>query len=153
MEGASRRIGNSIPDSFIKLKFSAFAFKYRRVLLPSTIGKDSQDIFFDTGTSAFELMTDKDTWNKLAVKGASVNTFDINNWGKKWVVHSVATNDSIRFISTTLRLQKVTYVDGPGILLKLAYKISGVGGLTGNKLFLNNKIILDTKKSAFAISN
>ena len=147
-------IGNNILDSLpSNTKFSEFKFKYRRILLPSIVGEEKKDIFFDSGTSAFELMTDMDSWHKLAKKGAPINTFDINNWGKKWIVHSVATDDSIRLNSTTLPLRNVTYVDGPGILLKLVYKISGVGGLTGNKLFLNKKIILDTKRLKFAIFN
>lgn len=62
-------------------------------------------------------MTDSDTWNKLANKDALINTFDINNWGKKWIVHSIATNDSISFNSTKIPLKNVTYVDGPGVLL------------------------------------
>ena len=147
-------IGNNTPDSLaLNTKFSDFKYKYRKVLLPPTRGTESEDIYFDTGTSAFELMTDKDRWNKLAKKGASVNTFEISNWGKIWVANSIATDDSIQFNSTSFPIKNVTYVDGPGILLKLAFSISGVQGLTGNKLFLNKKIIVDTKKLKFAIIN
>lgn len=145
-------INNSISVAYFKKNdFSSFKFKYRRILLPAIINNETKDIYFDTGTSMFELITDKENWLNLAKKGKPISTYKINNWGKLLTVHSIATDNNIQFNSSILPIKNVTYFDYPFPLIKFAYKLIGVGGMTGNKLFLKNKIIIDTKNCKYAV--
>ena len=147
-------LNDNIPSKlFSRTELSDLQFSFRKVLLPAVINGEKKNIFFDTGTSAFELMTDKESWIKMKKKGSFSQDFPLNSWGRTWYAHSVKTDDSIKFNSLILPIGSVTYVDGPSLFLKLGFRLSGVGGLTGNKLFLSKKILLDTKRLKFGISN
>lgn len=138
-------------DDAKKNDFKSFKFKYRRILLPAIINNEEKDIYFDTGSSMFELITDKEDWLTLSKKTSPIRTYKINSWGKLLTVHSISTDKTIQFNSTILPIKTVTYFDYPFPLIKFAYKLIGVGGMTGNKLFIKNKIIIDTKNLKFAI--
>lgn len=145
-------IGDKIPDSISpKVNPADFKFENRRVLLPALIDETPTDIFFDSGTSAFELMTNQKTWEKLSKKDAKPNKYEVSSWGNKLKVNTIATDKSITFNKTAIPLKYVTYVEGISFVQSTLMKLSGVGGLTGNKLFINKIVVLDTKHLKFDI--
>ena len=150
--GNSLLIDDKIPDDLVaKTKLADFKFENRRILLPAVIDGKQTDIFFDSGTSAFELMTDKKTWERLARKGAKVDRYAASSWNNQLMVNTTETAYTIRFNTAEIPLQHVTYVEGTSFLQGLFMKLGGVGGLTGNKLFIGKVVILDTKNKKFAI--
>jgi hypothetical protein len=147
-------ISESMPDSIAKtVKMSDFKFKFRRILLPAVIRNETKNIYFDSGSSSFELITDEGNWAKLAQKGQKEDIYKINHWGKPWTAHTISSTDTITFNSIKIPLKNVTYMEGEGTkgLIRILYKLVGVGGLTGNKLFLNKKVLIDTKNLKYAI--
>lgn len=145
-------IDDKLPDHLsTKMKLSNFKFENRRILLPAILNGKEVDIFFDSGTSAFELMTDKKTWEELALKGAKVDRYPASSWNNQLTVNTVATSHFIRFNSHDFPLQHITYVEGTNFIQKVLMKLGGIGGLTGNKLFIGKIVILDTKNNKFAI--
>lgn len=132
-------------------RFSDFRFESRRVLLPSKIDGQEQTLLFDTGASAFELLTDEDTWKALSKEGSKEETYEANSWGKKLVVHNRESNSLIEFGSVELPLSMVTYIEGTGFMQNMLMKFSGMGGMIGNKLFIGNILVLDTKNQKYTI--
>lgn len=147
-------VGDKIPDALsARTKLADFKFKNRRVLLPAMVDGKETDIFFDSGTSAFELMTDKKTWEHLAKKGATVSRYAVNSWNNQLMVNTIQTDYTITFNSAEIPLRHVTYVEGTSFLQRLLMQFGGVGGLTGNKLFVGKIVILDTKNKKFGFVN
>jgi len=145
-------IGDKIPASLsTRAHLINFKFESRRVLLPAVLNGEEVDIFFDSGTSAFELMTDKKTWERLAKKGAKVDRYSARSWSNELTVTTAPTDYPIRFNTTEIPLQHVTYVEGTSFFQRLLMKLGGVGGLTGNILFVGKIVILDTKNKKFDI--
>src|SRR5258706_3406705 len=52
----------SLPDSITRNGLSDFQSKKRRILLPAKIDGDDVSLLFDSGTSAYELITSKENW-------------------------------------------------------------------------------------------
>lgn len=149
-------VGDKIPDNLSdKTKFTKFKFVNRKIFIPTTIGKDKTDIFFDSGSSTYELLTTKSKWKELANKGAKVFTNEANSWGKKEIFYTTSTGKSLKFGNVSFPIKNVTYSDGTSniqkLFMPLFLKIINVGGLTGNTLFVNNIIIVDTKNLNFGI--
>ncbi|NTS40688.1 hypothetical protein HRG84_07190 [Flavisolibacter sp. BT320] len=145
-------VGDKIPANLAAgAELADFKFESRRVLLPAVINNKTVDIFFDSGTSAFELMTDKRTWESLAKKGATVDRYPVRSWDNQLMVNTVATDCSIRFHLFDTPLRQVTYVEGTSFLQRMLMQFGGVGGLTGNKLFINKIVLLDTKNKKFGV--
>lgn len=145
-------ISDNVPDNLSTgKKLADFKFESRRVLLPAVINGNDVDIFFDSGTSAFELMTDKKTWERLAKKGAKADRYPVRSWDNQLTVNTVATDYSIQFPSFEIPIRHVTYVEGTSFIQRILMKLGGVGGLTGNKLFVNKIVLLDTKNKKFGV--
>jgi len=147
-----------IPDSLrAKTEFIKFEFVNRKIFIPTTIGSAKTDIFFDTGSSTYELLTTKSNWTELAKKDATVYKNEGNSWGKKEIFYTTAANQSLKFGNVSFPVKEVTYSDGTTSMQKLFMpiflKIIGVGGLTGNKLFVTKKIIFDTKNLDFGVTD
>lgn len=149
-------LSNKTPDSLLtKTKFTKFTYTNRKIFIPAKIGNDETDLFFDTGASTFELVTTKAKWKKLAARDAKVYSYALTSWGKNDMYFTSATNDSIKFGNGSYPIRNVTYQENSNKFANWAtpifMKIISVGGLSGNKLFLDKTIIFDTKNLDFGI--
>lgn len=145
-----------VPDSInAKATFTKFKFINRKIFIPAKIGGDETDIFFDTGASTFELLTTKAKWKKIAKKDAAVTVFEGASWGNIDKFYTTSTDESVKFGNASFPLNKVSYMDNhvkfANWVTPIFLKIISVGGATGNKLFLNKKIIFDTRNLDFGI--
>jgi hypothetical protein len=132
-------------------KFSNLTFDERRVVLGATINKQETKLLFDSGTSAFELLTDKATWSSLAKKNAPVRQYGVNSWGNTLQVHSVASEQEIAFGDTVVPLNHVHYIEGTTFVQQTLMRFTGMGGMVGNQLFLDKVIVLDTRNHRFGM--
>lgn len=148
---AIRLTDSLAPEIAAKVTLVPMSFQSRRIFLDGKINGDARRIIYDTGSSAFEMLTDQSSWNKLARAGAPVETYDVKSWNDTLTTHSVATDATIEIGGVVLPLKRVTRVDGVGILTQLAMRAMGVGGMTGNKLFIDRTIVLDTKQQLFGV--
>jgi hypothetical protein len=123
----------------------------RSILLPAII-KDKQTIlYFDTGSSAFELLTNEKTAHALASPNAVEKRYPVESWGKILTAVSIPTADSIIIAGHQLPLKKATYIEGVSDSQVNQMMKMGIGGMTGNKLFLHSKLYLDLKNKKFAL--
>lgn len=131
--------------------WSGFIYEHRRILLPFSIRGEKKIVYFDTGSSAFELLTDKATAMLLASPDAIPGSQEVQSWGRLLKATSVQTADSIEIASQKLPLRTVTYMEGVSDAQINAMKKMGIGGMTGNRLFVNNILVIDTRNKKFCV--
>lgn len=138
---------NEIPNESIQ----DFEFKKRKVMLNGKVNDENTQFYYDSGSSAFELITDKKQWKNLSLAGAVEQIYTANSWGNPLEVHTIASNGVIKFGKIKIPLNKVTYIAGTSVVQNLLMYFSGMGGMIGNKLFLDRILILDARKQKIAV--
>ena len=141
---------NNVPDSLARrATFVPMSFKERRVLLRVGLQGQEKELMFDSGSSAFALLTSQATWEQLAQPSAPAQAIPVNSWGKTLTAHSVATAAALQFGPAAVPLRTVTYIDGTTFMQRTLTRFSGMGGMLGNAPFGQHTIILDAKNGHF----
>jgi hypothetical protein len=152
--GKKLTVAEQIPaDLLSKLTLTKFMFINHSILLPVVVNKKRVMLFFDTGSSAYELLTDKTTCLALATPGAQPVTHQSRSWDRMLTANIYPTQDSITIASQKLPLKRVTYMDGASNSQIDQMMKMGMGGMTGNKLFINSTLVIDNKNKQFAVSS
>ncbi|GAO44722.1 hypothetical protein [Flavihumibacter petaseus] len=128
-----------------------FMYTNRRVLLPAIVNGKATILYFDTGSSMFSLLTSKETSQQLAIPGALPVRQEVNSWGKLLTAYTLSTNAGIDLANTSLPLQATTWIEGVSDAQVAQMLRMGIGGMTGNKLFLDHVLVLDTKNHLFGL--
>ncbi|MDJ1472556.1 hypothetical protein QNI19_30065 [Cytophagaceae bacterium DM2B3-1] len=146
-------IGNGIPTTIASgLSLSDFIFVGKRILLPALLKNKKTILYFDTGSSAYPLLTDKETSLSLSVPNSTPVQYQVKSWEKILTANTLPTKDSIEIAGNKLPLHTVTYMDGVSNAQVMQMKKMGIGGMTGNALFLKYILVLDTKNKKFGAS-
>jgi hypothetical protein len=150
--GKKLTIAEQIPaDLSSKITLTKFMFINHSILLPVVVNKKRVMLFFDTGSSAYELLTDKSTCLALATPGAQPVTHQSRSWDKMLTANIYPTQDSITIATQKLPLKRVTYMEGASNSQIDQMMKMGMGGMTGNKLFINSILVIDTRNKQFAV--
>lgn len=144
-------LADSLPDRY-SAKLHPFYFMAGRVLLPAQVMGKSTILFFDTGSSAYALMTDSATAVAMSFKGSTATSAPVNSWGRTLTAHTFPSGDSIVIAGRALPLGQVTWVSGTSAAQEKQMRQLGIGGLMGNRIFLHHILILDTRKKLFGIA-
>lgn len=131
--------------------FSDFKFNKRRILLPAIIDKQELNLLYDSGTSAFELVTNKENWLAYAEKNGKTTTSKGNSWGNKLTINTKPADKRITIGNKNLKLSEVTYIEGTSATQNMLMRLSGMEGMIGNKLFINQIVILDCRNEKFKV--
>lgn len=131
--------------------FTAFEFKKRKILIPSKIENQELKLLYDTGSSGYELITQKEIWKQYKIKNSPLKIEKGNSWGNMLDVYSASAKKKIQFGNAVLKLTEVTYIEGTSNLQQFLMKRSGMQGMIGNKLFLQHKLILDCKNEKYKL--
>ncbi len=142
---------NVFPKNITEESIQDFEFKKRKVMLNGKVNDENTQFYYDSGSSAFELITDKKKWENLALEGAVEQTYQANSWGKPLEVHKISSNAIIKFGKEEISLGEVTYIEGTSVVQNLLMYFSGMGGMIGNKLFIDKTLILDARNQKFAV--
>ncbi len=150
--GKRLTISEAIPAKLqAKTRLTDFVYAMKRVLLPAVIKGDSTMLFFDTGSSMYELLTTKKNSEAMAVPGSQPLRSTVRSWDKYLTANSLATMDSIDIGGVSIPIRYTTYMEGVSSARVEQMTKMGIGGMTGNKIFLYYKLILDTKHKKFGI--
>lgn len=128
-----------------------FLFARRAILLPAHLNGKKLMLYFDTGSSAFELLTSKETSLALAAPGAVATQYPVRSWDRTLIANTLATNDSISIAQQKIPLVATTYMENVSEGMINQMLKMGIGGMTGNKLFLDYILVLDTKNKKFGL--
>jgi hypothetical protein len=141
-----------VPDSLARRAvFGPLDFEQRRVLLNAGLQGTEKQLLFDSGSSAFALLTSQSSWQELARPGAPDQVTPVNSWGKTLTAHTVPTAARLQIGATALPLRTVTYIDGTTFMQRTLMRFSGMGGMLGNEAFSQHTLILDVKGGRFGL--
>lgn len=135
--------------------FLPFTFDARKIFLSAKLNEKPASLWYDSGSSMFELIVEESTFWKLASPNAKKESFEILSWGTKVPAHSIKSNGEFQFGSIKVPLNTVTYMEWPNklqaFMLKAANIGGDLGGMTGNKIFLGKTLILDAPNLRYAV--
>jgi len=142
---------NEKPNWMKNYKFNPFKYKGRRILFPVEINKQKLELIYDSGCSAFGLITSKNRY----VNFTEQKTKEINYVGKRWgddlPIHHKESKKWMKIGNERLTLIRVSYVDMYANFQHLLTPFTKIGGWLGNKPFLESTLIIDTKNKTFYI--
>ncbi|MEO1513450.1 MAG: hypothetical protein AAFV95_00510 [Bacteroidota bacterium] len=134
-----------------KSNFQKFDFSGRRFMLPCTIEGKDHELFYDSGTSAFGLLTTRGRYRKYSKKETKEIVYDANRWGDALPIKHKATTTSMEMGGLEIPLRRVSYVDMYASTQGLIGPFTNIGGWLGNKPFLEYSLILDAPNEEFVI--
>lgn len=144
--------GDEMPSEFKGVSMADFEFEKRWVLLPATINGKSKKLLFDSGSSAFEFITDKNTWTQMAKASAEPVAHKVNSWGNTLETFNIESDQEIDFGVEKVNVKCVTYVEGSSFFQSALMRMTGMGGMISNRLFKNKILILDARREKFGIT-
>ncbi len=107
-------------------------------------GKGVNDLIFDTGSSAFDIVVDFDEWKELTwLDGPDATTTKkrVNSWGKKITAIGAVAPEPLIIGSARIADPKVYYLEEqPRLFANWPFPAKG---LVGNAPFLDRVVILD----------
>jgi hypothetical protein len=116
--------------------------------IPFNIGGTPYWLMFDTGSSIFAIMTDKQHYNTFT-GNTPVDSLGISSWGQTKMVYGKQINKPVKLGNATLPNNYVYMM--PGNDWDDFYKQEKIIGLTGNAFFLNNVVAIDFKHLKFGV--
>lgn len=146
------KISQSVPERLMeRITLSDFIYSNRSILLPAKVNGKETILYFDTGSSMFELLTDRETSKQLAVPHVEPIRYQVNSWGSSLTANTLVSNSSIEIANTSIPIGATTFIEGVSSSQIEQMSKIGIGGMTGNKLFLNYILVLDTKNGKFGL--
>lgn len=127
-------------------------FKKRKIIIFGILDGKEEQFLYDSGTSAYELLTNKENWEKLKSANSKPVVEKARSWRRILTSYTSRSNHIIKFRKKELLLSEVTYVEGFSKTQYMLMKFSGMTGMLGNKIFLNNSIYIDCKEDKISIN-
>ncbi|MEM9362141.1 MAG: hypothetical protein AAGA43_05870 [Bacteroidota bacterium] len=143
---------NQRPDwMYNQSGFKPFDFTGRRIMLPVQIENNDYVLFYDSGCSAFGLITIKSRFDAYSDPNAKTIAYDAKSWSNSIPVVSKTSSQPMTMGNTTLSLRRVSFIDMYPAMQPLATPFTKIDGWLGNQPFIERTLILDTKKEEFLV--
>lgn len=141
---------SKVPEN-VKNELIDFKFKKRKIIISGILKGKERKFLYDSGSSAFELLTYKEEWEKLKSKNSRVKIEKSRSWNDVLTTYTANCKQNIEFKNVGIPVKEVTYVEGFSNAQFSLMKFSGMSGMLGNKIFLNNSIFIDCSERKMAI--
>ncbi|AQX05391.1 hypothetical protein BAX97_14690 [Elizabethkingia meningoseptica] len=128
-----------------------FKFKKRKIIMYGALKGKREKFLYDTGTSAYELLTNKENWESLKLPHSEVTVEKAQSHQNVLTTYTANSHLRIRLGNKEIPLTRVTYVEGFSQMQYMLMKFSGMTGMLGNKIFLNNSIYIDCTKGKIGV--
>ncbi len=132
-------------------EFKPFDYKGRRIMLPATIDGENYELLYDSGCSAFGLITTKNRFEKYSDKSTEAIAYSAKSWKSSIPITSKKSNQKFSIGNTELSLKRVSYVDMYTVFQPLVTPFTKIDGWLGNQPFNESILILDTKDEEFVV--
>lgn len=133
-------------------KLFDFQFKKRKIILNGFLKAKEEKFLLDTGTSAYELLTNKEVWNNLKGPNSKISIEKSEqSWNNVLTTYTANCKQKIQIANVEIPLNNVTYVGGFSKAQYAMMKFSGMTGMLGNKIFSNNIMYIDCTQNKIAI--
>jgi hypothetical protein len=141
---------SKVPPQF-KSNLFDFEFKKRKIILNGVLKGEEERFLYDSGTSAYELLSNKEVWEDLKLPHSKIKIEKSQSWENVLTTFTATCKQKITFNKQKTPLNQVTYVEGFSRIQYLMMKFSGMTGMLGNKLFLNNSLYIDCIQNKMGI--
>lgn len=131
--------------------FESFDFQGRRVMLPATINGTKRAFLYDTGCSAFGLITTKNRYDQFTDENSEEIFYEGNSWGDALPIKHKTTGSKMSIGSNILNLKRVSFINKYAAMQPFFSSFTRIGGFLGNLPFAESTLILDTKTEEFLI--
>ena len=146
-------IGEEIPaELHSKLSLADFFYARRSIILPAKLLGKKTMLYFDTGSSMYPLLTDKKTAEALALPNATLLQSKVRSWDTFRIANSLATSVSLEIAHVQVPVRFSTYIEGVSDSQVTQMMKMGIDGMTGNALFLDYILVIDTLKKKFGLA-
>lgn len=143
---------NQRPEWIASLpNFKPFDFSGRRIMLPITLDHKEYEFLYDSGCSAFGLITIKNRFDKYSEESVKEVNYDAKSWESSIPIRSKVTDKLFNVGGASLKLKRVSYVDMYTAIQPLITPFTRIGGWLGNQPFNERTLILDTKTEEFTV--
>lgn len=114
----------------------------KKIIFKGLLKRQEEKFLFDTGTSAYELLTNKEVWVNFKSPTSKIN-IEKSEKSLDNVLTTYTTNckQNIRIANRELPLNKVTYIEGFSQVQYSMMKFSGMTGMLGNKIFFKQQFV------------
>jgi len=134
------------PDWMTSLtEFKSFDFSGRRVMLPVVLDNKDYEFLYDSGCSAFGLITIKSRFDSYTEDNIEQINYDAKSWDSSIPIRSKESDKGFSIGNTNLKLKRVSYVDMYRAMQPLITPFTRIGGWLGNQPFNESILILDTQ--------
>jgi hypothetical protein len=121
------------------------------ILIPAKVDGKSVQLQYDTGSSMFPLILDNKRLLSINNAGETESLCCITHWGN-------ASEFYRRRLNSEIKIGRLTefnpYIYGSPSMEQFSYFPNWLMmGITGNQLFIDSVLLLDTKNNQFGISN
>lgn len=130
--------------------FSSFKFQGRRIILPVKIDGSDVEVFYDSGCSAFGLLTSKFQYDRLTNPNDQEISHGSNRHGQTVPIHHKTSDLRIQFGEADLSIKRVSYAELYNFLQVTIGRFVG-GGFLGNKCLIESTLIIDANASEFLV--
>ncbi|MCB2410110.1 hypothetical protein [Hymenobacter lucidus] len=146
------RLYDSLPTTLASTAaFAPLSFAERRVQFASTVQGQPRQLLFDSGSSAFALLTSKSIFEEMAQPAAPVKVAAVNSLGRTLTSYTAATAATVAVGQVAVPLGTVTHVEGTSFVEKNLMRFSGMGGMLGNAPFAGRTLLLDVRGGRFGV--
>jgi len=123
----------------------------RRIMFPVTLDQKDYEFLYDSGCSAFGLITIKSRFHNYTDPNTEPIDYGANSWGSNIPIITKPTNKQFDIGNTTLSLKRVSYVDMYTMTQPFITPFTRIGGWMGNQPFNESILIIDTKTEEFMV--
>lgn len=134
-----------------KIADHTFHYYQNRIMIPSKIKGEEKILMYDSGTSAFDFVTDQNTWEKMRNPEAEVKVVSANSWGNPIKIHLTQSSEKIEIGGKQVQLEQLAYITGIDPKKEEAVRKSGLQGMIGNHIFLNQIVYFNFKEKKFSL--
>lgn len=128
-----------------------FKFKKRKIILEGFLNGKKEKFLYDSGTSAYEFLTNKEIWEVLKSPNSKVIIRKEQSWKNVLTSYTTKSKNFIFFSDSKVPVNEITYVEGFSKSQYLMMKFSGMTGMLGNKIFMKNSIYIDCTQNKIGI--
>ncbi len=141
---------SKVPPQF-KGNLFDFEFKKRKIILDGFLKNQEESFLFDSGSSAYELLTSKEVWKELKLPDSKITIEKSQSWENVLTTFTANCKQKIIVDKQEIPLNYVTYVEGISQIQYAMMKFSGMTGMLGNKLFLDHSLYIDCIENKMGI--
>lgn len=141
---------SKVPSS-LQTKLFDFKFEKRKIIFKGFLNGQEEKFLFDSGTSAYELLTNKKVWKSLKLPNSKINIEKSKSWDNILTSFTANCHQKIKFDTQEIPLNHITYVEGFSQIQYAMMKFSGMTGMLGNKIFINNSLYIDCSQNKMGI--